>query len=104
VARQRATLVAECSAQLALTQILTQTEGASAAAAIETALREVERLIAETGAHSYEPLLHEERARLAAALGDAAGRERALGEARRLFTELDATGHLERLDREWGLS
>jgi hypothetical protein len=28
--------------------------------------------------------------------------ERALGEARRLFTEMDATGHLERLDREWG--
>lgn len=75
-----------------------------AAAAIETALREGERLIAETGAHSYEPLLHEERARLAAALGDAAGRERALGEARRLFTEMDATGHRERLDREWGRS
>jgi hypothetical protein len=104
VARQHGTLVAECSAQLALAQILTQTEGASAAAAIETALREVERLIAETGARSYEPLFHEERARLAAALGDAAGRERALGEARRLFTEMDATGHLERLDREWELS
>ena len=28
----------------------------------------------------------------------------ALGEARRLCTEMDATGHLERLDREWGLS
>jgi tetratricopeptide (TPR) repeat protein len=101
VARQRGALVTECSAQLALAQILTQTEGASAAAAIETALREVERLIAETGARSIEPLLHEERARLAAALGDTAGRERALGEARRLFTEMDATGHLERLDREW---
>jgi tetratricopeptide (TPR) repeat protein len=102
VARQRGTLAPECSAHLALAQILTQTEGASAAAAIETALREGERLIAETGAHSYEPLLREERARLAAALGDAAGRERALGEARRLFTEMGATGHLERLDREWG--
>jgi tetratricopeptide (TPR) repeat protein len=102
VARQRGHQISECEAQCTLAQILTKTEGASAAAEIETALREVERLIAETGARSNEPLLHEERARLADALGDAAGRERALGEARRLFTEMGATGHLERLDREWG--
>ena len=101
VARQRGHPISECEAQCTLAEVLTKTEGASAAPSIETALRECERLLAETGARYIEPVLHEERARLAAALGDAAGRERALGEARRLFTEMGATGHLERLDREW---
>jgi predicted RNA-binding Zn-ribbon protein involved in translation (DUF1610 family) len=64
------------------------------------ALREAERLIAETGARVHEPTLHEERARLAALRGDAAGRERELRAALSLYTERGATGHVERLARE----
>ena len=41
-----------------------------------------------------------ERARLAGLLSDPIGRERWLHDARRLFTEMGATGHAERLARE----
>ena len=77
--------------------------GATAAAAIEAALQESERLIAASGARSLEPTLHEERARLAGVLGDAAGRERERRAALRLYTEMGATGHAERLAKEMGL-
>jgi len=97
VARQRANAISECQAQLTLARVLSHTEGAPAAAAIETALHEAERLIAATGARSYEPILHEERARLAGVRSDAAGRERELREALRLYTEMGATGHAERI-------
>ena len=40
------------------------------------------------------------RAKLAALLGDDAGRERELREAQRLFTEMGAEAHAERVGRE----
>jgi len=100
VSRQRAHAISECNAQLTLAHVLAHADGAAAAAAIEASLHEAERLIAETGARVYEPELQEARGRLAGLRGDAAGGERELREAHRLFTEMGATGHAERLAKE----
>ena len=51
----------------------------------------------------YRPSLHEERAELARRSGDAPTRDRELREAHRLYTEMGATGHAERLAKELGL-
>lgn len=51
----------------------------------------------ETGAKSFEPLVHLELAELAGQLGDEETRQRELREAHCLFTEIGATGHAERV-------
>jgi hypothetical protein len=45
------------------------------------------------------PEVHEVRADLARALADEAGRARELGEAQRLYAEMGAAGHVERIAR-----
>ena len=67
---------------------------------VTTALRALEDLVTETGARVYLPFLWEERAALADLLGDEAGRTRDLRAAHRLYTEMGATGHAERVARE----
>ena len=71
-------------------------------------MREIERsllccseLIEQTGARLYTPQLHEQRTALADLAGDDV-RERHLREAHRLYTEVVATGHAERLGRQHG--
>jgi len=49
-------------------------------------------------ARAYAPLIHVERAELARLLGDEAGYQRELREAHRLFVEMGATGHAERIE------
>jgi tetratricopeptide (TPR) repeat protein len=103
VARRRCTPVNEIRAQAARARILRQTEGADAAAEIDAALARAQVLIEETGARGYAPFVQEERAKLARLLGDDATRERELREAHRLFVEMGATGHAQRLAKELGL-
>ncbi len=50
--------------------------------------------------HLAAARLHLARAELADLLDDTAARERHLREAHRLFTEMGATGHAERMARE----
>ena len=57
---------------------------------IEAALAEAEAWLEMSGAKSYEPFLHVERAELARLVGDEATRQRELREAHRLFTEMGA--------------
>jgi hypothetical protein len=59
-------------------------------------------LIEETGGRAHEPHVRIERARLAELCGDAAVRDRELREAHRLFVEMGASGHAERLAKELG--
>jgi hypothetical protein len=92
----------ELRARIALARVLPQSDGAAARFAIEDELGQVQALIHETGARPLAPFVHEERARLARLLGDEPGSERELREAHRLFVELGATGHAERLARELG--
>jgi len=59
--------------------------------------------VRETGARLHLPSLHEERGRLARALQRPSEADRELREAQRLYTEMGATGHAERLAGELGL-
>jgi class 3 adenylate cyclase/tetratricopeptide (TPR) repeat protein len=93
----------EASAQLARARLLLRLEGSDAREEIEAALARALAVVQETGARVYEPELHEVRAELAGLLGDEAGRERELREAHRLYIEMGATGHAERLARELDL-
>ncbi len=61
---------------------------------------ERQRIPTDTGARVFLPFLCEERAALAALLRDEAGHEHHLHEAHRLYTEMSATGHAQRVGRE----
>ncbi len=67
---------------------------------VEEALRCAEQLISETRGRAFQPFVHEERANLARLRGDDAACERELREAHRLYTEMGAVGHAERVGRE----
>jgi class 3 adenylate cyclase/tetratricopeptide (TPR) repeat protein len=90
----------ECRAQLVLAQVLLHSDGVTARSAVEAALARAAALIEETGAVLYAPQLHVRRAELAQTLGDEAQRIQELREAHRLFTELGAAGHAERISRQ----
>ena len=69
---------------------------------IQAALAEGATWSERSGAKSYEPFLHLERAELARLTGDEAGWEHALREAHRLFVEIGATVRAEQVAREIG--
>ena len=69
----------------------------------EAALGAAERCIEQSGARLLEAQLHEARAEWTRFEGDEAALERELREAHRLFVQMGATGHAERLARELGL-
>jgi hypothetical protein len=69
----------------------------------EGALDRADVLVEETGDRGLGPQIVETRARLAGLLGDAAACQRGLRDAQRLYVEIGATGHAERLAKELGL-
>jgi tetratricopeptide (TPR) repeat protein len=85
--------------ELLFARISLQMEGPSSQAFVQ-ALANAARLVEETGARAFQPHVHEVRAECAALQGDSDTRQRELREAHRLFTEMGATGHAERLARE----
>ncbi len=87
-------------ARLALSQVLLRTKEERAAPAIGGLLARALSLVEETEARRYEPFIRAERAGLARLLRDEMTRQRELREAHRLFTEMGATGHAERVARE----
>ena len=89
--------IAEVRGQLVRARVLLALDGADAQEQIEAALGRALALVHSTGARSYEPQVRVERARLAGLLSDASGRQQWLREAHRLFTEMGATGHAERI-------
>jgi hypothetical protein len=91
------------AAHLVSARVLLATMGTSARDVVAEKLRTTTELIEETGGAVYLPGAHEVRAELGRVLGDDASRQRELREAHRLYTEMDATGHAERLARELGL-
>ncbi len=90
----------ESHARIALARVLRESDGAAARSAVEAELDRAEALIHEMDARAIAPFVHEERARLARLLEDEPGFERELREAHRLFGEVGATGHAERLAKE----
>jgi hypothetical protein len=92
--------IAEVRAHLARARVLLALDGAAARGEIEASLDRALALVCSTGARSYEPQIHVERARLLDILSDSVGRLQWLREAHHLFTEMGATGHAERLAKE----
>jgi class 3 adenylate cyclase/tetratricopeptide (TPR) repeat protein len=90
----------ETYASLALARVLLGSTGTAGREQIEAALARALELARETGAKAFEPLIHVELAELAYQSGEEEGRERELREAHRLFTEIGASGHAERLAAE----
>jgi hypothetical protein len=103
VGRGCGTRVWEFSALLTRSQALRETLGVQATRGIEAALAEAEAWLEMSGAKSYEPFLHVERAELARLTGDDASRERELREAHRLFTEIGAPLRAAEVAKELGL-
>ncbi len=89
----------EARSQLSLARVLLHGDAPEPDRAGE-ALGRAEELIAETGGRAYQPFVHEERAHLARLGGNEAEHGRELREAHRLYTEMGATGHAERVRRE----
>src|SRR5262249_13438069 len=88
--RERGTRFREFSALLTRARAFRETEGVKAVSEIEATLAEADAWLEMSGAKSYEPFLHVERAELARLTGDEAIRQRELREAHRLFTEIGA--------------
>ncbi len=86
-------------AEIELARVLLARDGPTSQA-FAGALSDAESLVEEIGARVFEPHLHEIRAESAALRGESDERQRELREAHRLFSEMGATGHAERLARE----
>jgi ATP/maltotriose-dependent transcriptional regulator MalT len=93
----------EMDALLMRARALLGSEGASCAAEVERTLAEVSALIDKTEARCRSPIVHEISAELEHLRGDEATRGRELQEAHRLFVEIGAAGHAQRLAKELGL-
>jgi hypothetical protein len=90
VCRGRGARLWEFSALLIRMRALRELHGLQAMTEIEATLAEAEAWLKMSGAKSYEPFLHVERAELAGLNGDDTARRRELSEAHRLFTEIGA--------------
>jgi len=103
VAQGRGTTVVEQSSLLSLSRVLLRRAGAEAWDTAATAIERGLALADQTGLVVLVPQFLVERAELARLRGDESERLHHLGEAHRLFVEMGATGHAERLARELGL-
>jgi hypothetical protein len=99
---QRDNWVYELRAHLSRSRVLRALDGADARAEIEASLARAELLLEWSGARAFAPFIVEERARLAAVLGDQQAARALLRRARDLFSEVEATGHVDRLTAELG--
>ena len=79
---------------------LRESRGVQATREIESALPEAAAWLEMSGAKSYEPFLHIERAELARLTGNDATRKREPSEAHRLLTEIGAPIRAERVAKE----
>ena len=86
--------------RLSLARVLLVSPGLDAASEIERALDEAAGEIERGDWHVHAPEVHVERAALAGLRGDEPERLHHLREAHRLYTEIGATGHAERVAQE----
>jgi class 3 adenylate cyclase/tetratricopeptide (TPR) repeat protein len=96
-ARQSGGRLFEMDALLTRARALLGSQGARCGAEVERTLAEASALIDDTEARCRAPVVHEVSAELARLRGDEATREHELREAYRLFVEMGATGHAERI-------
>jgi tetratricopeptide (TPR) repeat protein len=103
LAEERGSRFQLLEARLVLARVLMDAEGAAAEAEAAEALDGARECVEEFEARVYTPRVLEERARLADLLRDEDSRIEHLSEAHRLYAEMGATGHAERLARELDL-
>ena len=99
-AQRHGTAEFELRSHLARARALSRGVGADAKEEIGKSLSEAEALVKTTGAESWRPFIHEERAKLAQLAGDEVTRQRELREAHRLFVDIGAPAHAERIEKE----
>jgi class 3 adenylate cyclase/tetratricopeptide (TPR) repeat protein len=104
LAREQLAKPGECEAELVRARVLLGLDGFEAGNEIASALDTASALAEEMNTRRFEPFICEERARLARVSGDVAAFGEGLRESHRLYTEMGATGHAERLARELGLA
>lgn len=97
LARGREQPTAEIGGNVVLARILLAAQGLGARDEIDAVLTRAQELVDATGAYGHEPAIHVELAELAHQNGDEAERARERREAHRLFTQIGATAHAERL-------
>jgi hypothetical protein len=102
VSRRHGSRLWEFSALLTRIRALRELQGVQSTREIEAALAEANAWLEMSGAKSYEPFLHVERAELARLRGDEAACKRELREAHRLFTAIGAPIRAEQVARELG--
>ncbi len=100
VCRRRGTRFWEFSALLTRIRALRGSRGVKAEQEIEATIVQADAWLEMSGAKSYEPFLHVERAELARLTGDDTARQRELREAYRLFTEIGAPIRAEQVAQE----
>jgi adenylate cyclase len=100
LADERGARFSEVEGNLVLARILMDAGGAAAETAVTAALDAARDCVEEFGAHAFAPMVLGERARLAELLRDEDARRAHILEAHRLFSEMGAAGHAERLARE----
>jgi class 3 adenylate cyclase/tetratricopeptide (TPR) repeat protein len=100
IARAQGHVTGELIASLAQARVLLGAHRPDARAEIEAALTRALELVHDTGANAYEPQVHVELAELARQSGDEGTWREELSEAHRLFTEIGASGHAERVAEE----
>jgi tetratricopeptide (TPR) repeat protein len=100
IARGQGHVTRETYANLALARVLLGSAGTAERKQIEAALTRALQLARDTGAKAFEPLVHAELAELARQSAEEEACQRELHEAHRLFTEIGASGHAERLAGE----
>jgi len=88
-------------ARLALARVLLATADPSLHDEVEETVERGQTLCEQTGMRVHLPPLLEVRASLAECRGDPQEARRQLREARRLYTEIGATGHAERLAKQF---
>ena len=103
IARRHEAKANEWMAALALVRAHLESEGKTARDSIERLLDETLAHSRESGAKTWEPFVHLERAEVARRPGDDAARERELREAHRLFTEIGAPIRAAEVAKELGL-
>jgi class 3 adenylate cyclase/tetratricopeptide (TPR) repeat protein len=103
-ARLQGNVQGELASMVAKARVLLGSDGASSREEIEAALARVGELAGRAGARTYVPVVLLERAQLARLSGDESAWLADAAEARRLFSEVGATGHAERLREELALA
>ncbi len=85
---------------VALAQVLVASDLRGERERIESSLTQAATLSEKVGSPGLQAVVCTERAHLARGLGDEAGWERELREALRIYTEMDATGWMERISEK----